>query len=105
MEYRQHLDNQLGVNSGIRAFWYRVRKILRGEGTEQAVKIIFFLNLENSCFVKKWLNDGGADYIKLAFLSKLFRRRRRDQIFFFFYCILSSLKEAILKCQFLKPRF
>jgi rhamnosyltransferase len=105
MEYRQHLNNQLGANSGIRAFLYRVGKIVKGEGMEQAVKIITFLNLENGRFVKKWLDDERVDYIKLASFSKFFRRRRRDQIYFFFYCILSFLKEAVLKYQSLGPCF
>jgi rhamnosyltransferase len=97
MEYRQHSNNQLGVNNGIRAFWYRAKKIIRGEGMEQAVKIIIFLNLEDSYFVKKWLNGGRVDYIKLASLSKFFRRRRRDQIYFFLYCVFSFLKETVLE--------
>ncbi|GHV57666.1 glycosyl transferase [Spirochaetia bacterium] len=93
IEYRQHNNNQLGVNNGLKAFISRTRKALEGEVIEQVVKTICFLNIENEEFIKKWYKSNKIEYLKLAYFSKELRRKGKDRILFFCFCIISFLKE------------
>jgi rhamnosyltransferase len=96
--YRQHSNNQLGVNAGIKAFINRMRSIISGHGINQSIKIIKFLHLENNRFVTTWLKSDMVNYALLAIQSNKCRRKTTDKIFFFFACIMMSIiKPKIIK--------
>lgn len=92
MLYRQHSNNQLGANSGVKQFKKRVNDILSGYGIHQTVNTIHFLNMEENEFVTKWLNKGRKGYFLLSLQSKYCRRRKKDQILFWFSCVLMMIK-------------
>jgi rhamnosyltransferase len=92
IKYRQHSNNQLGVNNGITAFCFRIKKILAGEGIDQVIKTITFLNIENDDFVERWYKRGKINYVKLACYSNDIRRSIRDKIIFFIVCIILYFK-------------
>jgi rhamnosyltransferase len=88
MKYRQHAHNQIGVNVGLRSFWFRVRKILNGYGFEQSLLISDFVQVSGLPLVQMGLRGGRIGYVRLAFHATECRRNRVDQIWFFFSCLL-----------------
>ena len=91
MQYRQHAHNQIGVNSGWRSFWLRVRKILNGYGFEQSLLIADLVQASSLPVVHRGLRGGRLGYLWLALRATQCRRRRLDQILFFISCILLAL--------------
>ncbi len=98
MFYRQHENNQVGINSGIDALVKRFTKISNGNGLEQSRLIASLAGLDDNQFCKSWCELQRADVFKLAFSAVNCRRRFRDQIYFFLVCILLSLKSVKSKC-------
>ncbi len=92
MLYRQHLNNQLGANSGLKQFMKRVNDILSGYGIHQTVNTIHFLKMEENEFVIKWLNKKRKGYLYLFSQAKYCRRRKKDQVLFCFSCLLMMIK-------------
>jgi len=91
MQYRQHAHNQLGVNSGWRSFWLRVRKILNGYGFEQSLLIADLVQASALPVVQRGLRGGRLGYLWLALRATQCRRKRIDQIWFFISCVLLAL--------------
>jgi rhamnosyltransferase len=89
--YRQHKNNQLGVNAGVRAFFNRVKNIYSGYGITQSIKIIKFLHLENDLFITRWLKNNRICYMALAVEFSKCRRKSIDKIFFLIACIVMSV--------------
>jgi rhamnosyltransferase len=87
MLYRQHETNQVGVNSGWRAFVYRSHKVLNGWGLQQSALISHLVGLENDPFVKRWAKGGRIALLWLALHSCQCRRRVRDRWLFAFSCL------------------
>lgn len=90
MLYRQHSNNQVGVNRGLRAYTFRARKVLGGWGFKQACLIARLIGLENDPFVRGWKKMGRMELFWLAFKCRKCRRRSRDQVFFFLLCVALS---------------
>lgn len=91
MHYRQHAHNQIGVNSGWRSFWLRVRKILNGYGFEQSLLIADLVQASALPVVQRGLRGGRLGYLWLALHAAQCRRKRIDQMFFFISCVLLAL--------------
>ena len=87
MLYRQHSNNQVGVNQGFRAHAYRAKKILSGWGIEQSILISEVIGLKENSLPRKWKNLNKTDLLWLALNASKFRRRIRDQILFSISCI------------------
>jgi rhamnosyltransferase len=92
MQYRQHINNQVGVNLGFKAVKHRAAFILSGKWFEQAELIAYLVNQATSDFAKTWLPFSRLDFIRLAFQAKKCRRKRSEQVLFFFICLLMALK-------------
>jgi len=97
MQYRQHANNQIGVNAGWRSFLLRVRKILNGYGFEQSLLIAELINASTLPVVRHGLRGGRLGYLWLAFRAKQCRRKRIDQIWFFISCVLLALIKPAVK--------
>lgn len=97
MQYRQHANNQIGVNAGWRSFWLRVRKILNGYGFEQSLLIAELIDASSLPVVRHGLRGGRLGYLWLAFRAKQCRRKRIDQIWFFISCVLLALVKPAVK--------
>ena len=89
MEYRQHQNNQIGVNVGWRSLLTRAKKTLNGHGFSQALLIADLLDLSSADVVKNGLRGGRFGYLWLAFYAGLCRRKGRDQFHFFILCLFS----------------
>jgi len=89
--YRQHPNNQVGVNHGWSALLYRTRAILDGLGMRQSVLIVRLMGLGDDPFVKKWVSGQRFGLMFLAFKASSCRRRFRDQILFVFSCLLMAI--------------
>ncbi len=91
MQYRQHALNDFGAHVGLSGFLVRVKRVLKGEGFDQVLRLIKMLKLENDPFVKQWYPLSRIGFIKLAFHAPQCRRRLREKIYFFFACILLAI--------------
>ena len=91
MQYRQHALNDFGAHVGFSGFLARVKRVLKGEGFDQVLRLIKMLKLENNPFVKQWYPLSRIGFIKLAFHAPQCRRRLREKIYFFLACILLAI--------------
>ena len=91
MQYRQHANNQIGVNSGWRSYWLRVRKMLNGHGFEQSLLIANLVRASSTPVVQKGLLGGRLGFLWLALRANQCRRKRLDQLWFFILCILFAI--------------
>lgn len=91
MQYRQHAHNQIGVNSGWRSFWLRVRKVLNGYGFEQSLLIADLVQASSFPVVLRGLRGGRLGYLWLGLSANQCRRKRIDQVWFFISCVLLAL--------------
>lgn len=91
MFYRQHEKNQVGVNTGTRAFVQRARKVLSGWGVNQSALIAQLIGLSDDPFVKRWAGGRRVGLLWLAFHAGQCRRRVRDKIIFSLSCIALCL--------------
>lgn len=87
MLYRQHAENQVGVNEGWRAFRHRSRKILSGWGFQQSACIAEVVGIGDDPFVASWTKGGRKGLVKLAFQANHCRRKLRDRILFAISCL------------------
>lgn len=91
MLYRQHTQNQVGANTGLRAFLYRTRKVLNGWSLKQSALIAETIGLANDPFVETWSSGSRLGYTQLAFNAWQCRRRLRDKLLFCFACLALSV--------------
>lgn len=91
IEYRQHMSNQLGVNSGVRPFLLRVKKILNGYGISQSLLIANLIAANSMNIVQRGLLNGRLGYVWLSFQCCECRRRKIDRVMFFISCLLLAI--------------
>lgn len=99
MLYRQHSNNQLGANSGIKQFQKRVKDIFSGYGIHQTINTIHFLKMEEDEFIKRWINKKRKGYLYLSLKAKDCRRRKKDQILFWFSCVIMMSKNIPMEIE------
>lgn len=87
MLYRQHADNQIGANAGLRPLLLRIRRVADGWGLGQASLIARLTGLETHPFVAPWCQGQRLGLLRLAFRAGQCRRRRRDQVLFMLSCL------------------
>lgn len=87
MRYRQHANNQVGVNSGIKAFRARLSKVFNGWWLNQAALISQLIGVEGTPFVQSWINLHGGDLVRLSLSGCKCRRRLRDKFVFTGLCL------------------
>jgi rhamnosyltransferase len=91
MRYRQHAQNQLGANAGLRPLLERARRIGNGWWLGQASLIAQLLQLHEHPFVAPWLQGQRWGLVRLALRAWQCRRRRRDQVLFLLSCLWMAL--------------
>lgn len=87
MRYRQHSNNQVGVNSGLKAFRSRLLKVFDGWWLSQASLISRLIGIEATPFVQSWIKLRGIDLARLALAGYKCRRRLRDKFIFTGLCL------------------
>ena len=90
IRYRQHAQNSLGANQGLRAFYRRSCNVLSGDAMGQAKKIVEMLHCNDGFEPSLLLPVSRRDYLTLAFSCFKCRRHWKDSVFFFVYCLLST---------------
>lgn len=94
MLYRQHENNQVGVNVGWRAFVHRADKVLGGWGLDQSALIARLVGLNDVPFVLRWASGSRLGLLYLALHAVQCRRRVRDKFIFGLSCLVLSLKRS-----------
>lgn len=92
MLYRQHDSNQVGINSGVKAFIIRARKVLTGWGFRQSALIAVLVGLGDDPFVTKWSSGGRMGMFKLSLHCWQCRRNVRDKFLFALSCLAVGIK-------------
>lgn len=90
--YRQHSNNQLGVNLNIKSFFSRLKEVWSGNAFDKVKKLITILNLRNI------ISDKPISRLRLIFLAfktHLFRRKKIEQIYLSIYFLLLSISKKI----------
>jgi rhamnosyltransferase len=95
IQYRQHAFNQVGMNSGWKAFIHRAKKVSSGWALSQSILLADLLERGNEPFVKIWVSGSSKGLVHLAFYSWQCRRRLRDKFLFFFSCLYMALLGGI----------
>ncbi|WP_207385043.1 glycosyltransferase [Legionella fairfieldensis] len=91
MLYRQHGKNQVGVNTGVKAYLNRIKQIKNGWWLTQAYLVASLVDLGSHSFVKSWSKLGRVDLLRLATCAFQCRRRLQEQLFFFFICLTLAI--------------
>lgn len=91
MRYRQHANNQIGVNAGWRSFQLRASKVLSGYGFQQSLLIADAVGVSFLPVVQRGLRGGRSGYLWLALHAANCRRRPLHKLFFVVSCVLLSI--------------
>ena len=91
MLYRQHENNQVGVNTGWKAFWVRIKKVLLGGAIKQSRQIAILVGMQENDFVKQWAKMRKIDLVKLAFYAPHCRRKKIEKVYFFIACLVMAI--------------
>ena len=81
MLYRQHENNQIGINAGFKAFYKRAKQILSGYGFEQVRKIAHLTGADKEILVQNWLAGNKKSFIFITVNVAKCRRKYKDRIF------------------------
>ena len=92
IRYRQHSNNQVGMNSGLKAFMHRARKVSSGWALGQSALIARIIGLENVPFVKRWISGKPWGLICLSCSFWTCRRRLKDKFLFLLTCLFLAMK-------------
>lgn len=85
--YRQHEQNQIGVNDGVAAFVWRVKRVLNGWGLNQALLIAEVVGKRGDDFVRLWSNGGRRGLLALAWQAPQCRRKPVERVWFAISCV------------------
>ena len=85
--YRQHGQNQVGVNAGFAAVLWRAKQVLNGWGLNQARLIAELVGVNTQDFVRRWSRGGRWNMLQLAFRSAHCRRKPGDRVWFAMSCM------------------
>ncbi|KTD30173.1 glycosyltransferase [Legionella maceachernii] len=95
MLYRQHANNQVGVNLGLKAYANRFKKIRNGWWLTQALLISELIGISESRFIRSWSRLRRIDLLRLSLRALQCRRRLPEQIFFFWVCLVLCLTGSL----------
>lgn len=85
--YRQHAENQVGVNAGLSALLWRARQVLNGWGLSQARLIARLIGADAQPCVRQWFVGGRWATWVLALQAWQCRRKPVDRLWFALSCL------------------
>jgi rhamnosyltransferase len=98
LDYRQHLNNQVGANVGLTAVLSRYRTIQSGWWFGQVKLIEGLVNQGRPNELRPaWRRFRRPDLLALCYYAPLCRRRRRDRLFFRAMCLIGAMFGAKIK--------
>lgn len=90
--YRQHANNVVGANTGLRAFKARLQKLSQGWYSTQIKKIARILGYADAEPIKRLHRLSLSDRAYLVLNAHQMRRRPRDRVAFMLYILLFAKK-------------
>ena len=90
--YRQHANNLVGANTGIKPLLYRFKKIMSGWGFSQVILTAHLAGLDNDPFVRQWSGGSRWGMFRLAMSARQCRRRLQHQLYFLVFCLGLAVK-------------
>ncbi|VVP74834.1 glycosyltransferase [Pseudomonas fluorescens] len=87
--YRQHSNNQVGANIGLKSLVSRYKVIRSGWWFSQVLLMVKIFNKAEEEFVKRWIKLGALQLFYLATQACQCRRRNRDKVLFIIICFVS----------------
>ncbi len=97
MRYRQHANNEVGINKGVKALWMRYQKVRNDLGLCQSKQLAELSGIAHYPFVKTWSNMSRWGLVKLAFHANRCRRKLKERVLFFIMCLVLAIKPK--KCE------
>ncbi|WP_325918177.1 glycosyltransferase [Pseudomonas frederiksbergensis] len=91
MQYRQHEQNQVGANDGLRSLLVRYKAILDGWWFSQIRLITYLVGKADDPFVQRWQQMRRWDLVRLSLSAMHCRRRSRDKVLFFIVCCVTAV--------------
>lgn len=91
MLYRQHGQNELGVNADVGSLMKRARRVLAEGAFAQASLTARLCGLADDPFVKRWSGGSRKGLVWLALQAGECRRRPRDRALFAGACLASCI--------------
>ena len=95
MGYRQHDQNQVGANTGLRSLVARYKTINNGWWFGQIQLIARLVGSDVSPFVSSWISLNCSQLFRLSFSAWHCRRRVRDKILFFIVCWMMMVRNKV----------
>lgn len=92
MMYRQHANNVIGANRGLKPMIARLIKLGQGWYRQQILLIAAAVGYENRWPINSFVRLNLFDRFKLALHAHQFRRRLRDQVAFALYVLFLAKK-------------
>lgn len=95
MDYRQHHNNQVGVNNSFKSFLVRFKYVLLGGGLLQIKSLLCLLSDANPQF-KKWAPFGRIEIFNMLFKVNQFRRKPIERVYVFitlFIALIMGVKD------------
>lgn len=95
MDYRQHHNNQVGVNNSFKSFLIRFKYVLLGGGLLQIKSLLSLLSDANPQF-KTWAPFGRKEIFNMLFKVNQFRRKPIERIYVFialFIALIVGVKD------------
>lgn len=90
--YRQHADNVVGANTGIKAFAARLSKLKQGWYLQQTLLLAKQLGYNHAAPIQKITRLNLLDRCYLALFACEYRRRLRDRLAFAFFVLFLAKK-------------
>jgi rhamnosyltransferase len=82
MDYRQHHNNQVGVNNSFKSFWVRLKYVVFDDGLLQ-VKSLLRLLSDSNPQLKEWALFGRKQIFNMLFKVTQFRRKPIERVYVF----------------------
>lgn len=93
--YRQHENNEIGVNYGFSGLKKRIKNINNGYWFNQSYYLCNYFRIKKSFFDKNLLINKSTNYLKLSLYFFNARRRLRDKFVFLLVCYFLFFKRLI----------
>lgn len=97
MRYRQHANNQVGANKGLKAYIKRLDTVLSGTWFSKVEVLIDILKLQQNRPAKLMMQKKTSAYFKLVAMSFEFRRKSLEQLYLAAFFIIFSIKNIFVK--------
>jgi len=97
MLYRQHENNQIGANFGLKPLFSRIGVIVSGGGFQKVLDQASFLGQNEIPPIERLRQGDRVSFLKLASISFACRRKKQDKLFLLVVAIIFFIKGNVKK--------